>query len=339
MARYKRSEAREWAREKLVGVVNCTIPSFTGDLKRLNEKAIRHDVRLALEHGFMGSLAVSEVAISVAEYCDFIRIMTEEAAGRLVVTHHASWSNLEQNIEAIKGAEAAGAEFVLLSYPPNFYPESEQDIYDYTKAVCDSTNLAVMLFPMFLWGFSPRIHPADIPTSLIRRLIDDCPNVAAIKAEGGFPSIQYVIECNRLFGNEVVISMPIEGDLIPLSQLMPIQLSATSDHEFYGPMIPRIFRHLRAGEFEEATRLFWQLHPARKTKGNLAPQLHGGAFINRQAWKFQGWLQGYNGGPLRQPTQRIHDGQMVALRKGLIDAGLNPSMDPFRDFFIGRNPA
>ena len=54
---------------------------------------------------------------------------------------------------------------------------------------------------------------------------------------------------------------------------------------------------------------------------------------------FQGWLQGYNGGPLRMPTQRIHDHQMAALRKGLLDAGLAPSMDPFREFFIGRNPA
>ena len=78
--------------------------------------------------------------------------------------------------------------------------------------------------------------------------------------------------------------------------------------------------------------------PARKIKSGLAPALHGGAFINRQAWKFQGWLQGYNGGPLRQPTQRIHDQQMTALRKGLVDAGLEPSMDPFREFFIGRNP-
>lgn len=336
MASYKRSEAREWAREKLVGVVNCTIPSFSSDLERLNEAAIRHDTRLAIEHGFMGTLAVSEVSITLPEYLDFTRIIVEEAAGRLVVTHHASWNNLEQNIEAVKGAARAGAEFVLLSYPPNFYPESEQDIYDYTKAVCDQTDLAVMLFPMYLWGFSPRIHPSDIPTTLIRRLIDDCPNIAAIKAEGGFPSIQNVIECDRLFGKEVVISMPIEGELIPLSQIMPIQLSATSDHEYYGPMIPRIFDHLRNGEFDEATRLFWQLHPARKVKGGLAPVLHGGAFINRQAWKFQGWLQGYNGGPLRLPTQRIHDAQMFALRKGLIDAGLKPSMDPFREFFIGR---
>jgi 4-hydroxy-tetrahydrodipicolinate synthase len=204
--------------------------------------------------------------------------------------------------------------------------------------VCDATGLAVILFPMFLWGFSPRVHPADIPARLIRRLIDDCPNIAVIKAEGGFPSIQSVIECHRLFGEEVVISMPIEGDLIPLSQVMPIQLSATSDHEYYGPMIPRVMRLLRDGKYDEATEIYWQLHPARKIKAGLAPALHGGAFLNRQAWKFQGWLQGYNGGPLRQPTQRIHDAQMLALRKGLTDAGLKPSMDPFREFFTGRNP-
>ena len=61
------------------------------------------------------------------------------------------------------------------------------------------------------------------------------------------------------------------------------------------------FRHLRAGEYDEATEIYWQLQPARKAKQAVAAQLHGGAFINRQAWKFQAWLQGYNGGPLRQP--------------------------------------
>jgi 4-hydroxy-tetrahydrodipicolinate synthase len=339
MARYNRDEARDWGREHLTGVVNCTIPSFTGDLRAINEKAIRHDTRLAIEHGFAGTLGVSEVAITLPEYLDFLRLIKDEAGDRLILVHHASFSDLAQNIEAVRGAERAGAELVLLSYPPNFYPESEQDIYDYTKAVCDATSLAVMLFPMYLWCFSPRIHPSDIPVRLIRALIDDCPNIAAIKAEGGFPGIQGVIECQRHFGDEVVISLPIEADLIPLAQLMPIQLSATSDHEYYGPMIPRVFSLLRAGEFDDAAEIYWQLHPARKAKAALAPALHGGAFINRQAWKFQGWLQGYNGGPLRQPTQRIHDHQMTALRKGLTDAGLAPSMDPFREFFIGRNPA
>jgi 4-hydroxy-tetrahydrodipicolinate synthase len=339
MAQYIRTEARAWAREKLVGAVNCTIPSFTGDLHGINERAIRHDVALARQHGFLGTLGVSEVNITLPEYLDFLRIVRDEAGDDFVVVHHGSWSNLEQNIEAVRGAQEAGADLVLLSYPPNFYPESEEDVYAYTKAVCDATDLAVILFPMFLWGFSSRIHPSDIPVRLIRRLIDDCPNIAVIKAEGGFPGIQSVVECHRLFSDEVVISMPIEGELIPLAQVMPLQLSATSDHEYYGPMIPRVMELLRNGEYDGATEIYWQLHPARKAKAALAPALHGGAFINRQAWKFQGWLQGYNGGPLRQPTQRIHDAQMTALRKGLVDAGLEPSVDPFREFFVGRNPA
>ena len=188
-------------------------------------------------------------------------------------------------------------------------------------------------------GIQPAVHPADIPARLIRRLIDDCPNVAVIKAEGGFPGIQGAIECHRLFGRQVVISVPIEADLIPLSQIMPIQLSATSDHEYYGPMIPRVMSLLRNGKYGDATEIYWQLQLARKIKASLAPSLHGGALLNRQAWKFQGWLQGYNGGPLRQPTQRIHDAQMFALRKGLIDAGLEPAMDPFREFFVGRKLA
>jgi hypothetical protein len=41
--------------------------------------------------------------------------------------------------EAVTGAERAGGDLMLLSYPPNFYPESEQDIDDYAKAVCDAT--------------------------------------------------------------------------------------------------------------------------------------------------------------------------------------------------------
>lgn len=339
MANYTKNNARSWVREHLKGAINCTIPSFTNDLKKLNPEAIMHDVRLAKEHGFIGTLAVSEVSITLPEYIDFIKIMKAEAGDNFCITHHASWNNLEQNIEAVMMAEDAGADFVLLSYPPNFYPESEDEVYEYSKAVCEATNLAVMLFPMFLWGFSSRVHPSDIPVTVLRRLIDDCPNVAAIKAEGGFPSIQSVIECHRLFGEEVVISMPIEGELLPLGQIMPLQLSATSDHEYYGPIIPKAMKLLSEGKYDEVTALYWQLHPARKIKSGLAPQLNGGSFINRQAWKFQGWLQGYNGGPLRMPTQQIHDPQMMALRKGLIDAKLNPSMDPFREFFIGRNPA
>jgi 4-hydroxy-tetrahydrodipicolinate synthase len=194
MPAYRRAEARDWAREKLVGAVNCTIPSFTNDLTGLNERAIRHDVRLAKEHGFLGTLGVSEISITLPEYLDFLRIAKDEAGDDFYLVHHASWNDLAQNLEAVRGAEQAGADLVLLAYPPNFYPESEQEVYDYTKAVCDATDLGIILFPMTIWNFSTRIHPSDIATRLIRRLIDDIPNLAVIKAEGGFPNIQSAVE-------------------------------------------------------------------------------------------------------------------------------------------------
>src|SRR6185295_5306961 len=100
MATYTRVEARDWAREKLVGAINCTIPSFTNDLRGLNETAIRHDVRLAGEHGILG---VSEISITLPEYLEFLRIAKDEAGENFVVVHHASWNDLEQNLDAVRG--------------------------------------------------------------------------------------------------------------------------------------------------------------------------------------------------------------------------------------------
>lgn len=337
MALYTREETRAWTRNNMVGAVNCTTPTFSADMSTLNERAIRHDTALAKEHGFVGSLPIGEVNITNEEYIDFVQIMKEEGGKDFIVYHHACFDTLEDNIEMVRRAEQAGADYVLLTYPATFYPQSEDDIFEYTKAFCDATNLGVLLFPMAIWGFS-RIHPADISSSLIRRLLDACPNIGAIKAEGGHPSIMSVIECNRLFGEEVVISMPLEWDLIPLSQLFPIQLSATSDHEFWGPLIPKVMKLLAEGEYEQATEIYWQMHPARKIKNQMTASMSGAFMLNRMQWKFQSWLQGYNGGPLRGPTPRMHQNHMQTLLTAQKLSGLNPSEDPFHEFFIGRNP-
>ena len=232
MASYRKNEAREWAREQLRGCANVIIPSFTRDLKALNEQGIRHDVRQCLEHGFAGTLLVSEVAITLEEYRQFFEWANDESKGRLRLILHAAFNTLAENIEAAKIAEANGGELVLLSYPANFRPETLDDIYDYTKAFCDGTDLAILLFPVPLWGFG-RLHPSDIPSATIRRLIDNCPNVAAIKAEGGMPSIMGFVECHRLFGDEVVVTCPLEGDMIPLAQLVPMTFSRHQQYTLF----------------------------------------------------------------------------------------------------------
>jgi len=332
---YKRREAREWARERMVGVANVTIPTMTSDFRHLNEKAIRHDVELSITHGFIGSLACSEVAITLDQYGQFCEIMCDQSAGRLLVVHHAVFNTLEENIEAAALAEKAGAELVLLGYPPYFYPASHEEIYAYTKAFCDATNLAVMLFPIPTWGFS-RLHPADMPLPLLRRLIDDCPNVAAIKAEGGMPNFMAAVEVHRAFHEEVVISSPLEYEYTPLAQLMPIPFSGTNYSAYYGPWFPRIHKLIQAGDYDEATRIWYQLDPARKAF-NTVPMASNG-LINRMMWKYQAWLQGYNGGPVPHPTPRVYAHDMAILRRAQLAAHMEPTEEPDAAFFVGRNP-
>ncbi|MEH3106445.1 MAG: dihydrodipicolinate synthase family protein [Sphingomonas fennica] len=336
MASYSRTEARDWARERLLGVANVVIPTMTADFRGLNEKAIRHDVEKTIEHGFVGTLACSEVAITLSEYGDFVRIMADQAGSRAFVVHHAVFNTLEDNIEAAKLAEDAGAELVLLGYPPYFHPQSLEEAYAYTKAFCDATDLAVMLFPIPTWGFS-RLDPIDMPVALLRRLIDDCPNVAAIKAEGGAPHIMGQIEVHRAFHKEVVISLPMEHEYVPLAQLIDVPFCGTNYSAYFGPYLPEVFKLVQAGRFDEATAIFHRLDAARRAFGSV-PQA-GGGLINRMMWKYEGWLQGYNGGPLRHPTGRVYARDMAALRRGQEASGMNPTADADAAFFTGRVPA
>jgi 4-hydroxy-tetrahydrodipicolinate synthase len=122
------------------------------------------------------------VAITPEENAQFTAWARDTAGSGLGLFFHAAFGTLAENIQAVKLAEKAGADIVLLSYPPQFWPTTEQEIYDYTKQFCDATDLAVMLFPIPLWGFE-RVHPAGMSVEFVRRLLNDCPNIVAIKSE------------------------------------------------------------------------------------------------------------------------------------------------------------
>jgi 4-hydroxy-tetrahydrodipicolinate synthase len=338
MPHYKKHESRAWAREQLVGCSAVTIPSYSADLKRLNEAGIRHDIEHAVKLGYRYTLLCSEVAITPEENAQFTAWARDTAGGRLGLFFHAAFGTLAENIESVKLAEQAGADIVLLSYPPQFWPISEQEIHDYTKAFCDATELAVMLFPIPTWGFE-RVHPAGMSVDLVRRLLRDCPNIAAIKSEQGFPLPAGLCEMYHHFRDEVVISAPIEGDAIPLMSLMKLQFSGTSNTAWMSDYYPRAFELARRGQWEEAMALYWQVNPARNANGAAAQSYAGGTgVLNRTMWKYQDWLAGFNGGPLRAPSLRIPDRFMKTLRQSLVASGCEVTPDPDAAFLIGRHP-
>lgn len=338
MPAYQRKDAREWAREHLVGCSAVTIPSYSGDLKSLNERGIRHDIELVQKLGFTYTLLCSEVAITAQENAQFTAWARETGGDKLGLFFHAAFGTLSDNIEAVQLAEKAGADLVLLSYPSTFWPTSEKDIYDYTKAFCDATDLGVMLFPIPTWGFE-RVHPAGMSLPLVTRLLQDCPNIVAIKSEQGFPLPAGICEMYHHFRDQVVISCPIESDAIPLMSLMKLQFSGTSNTQWMGDYYPQAFELARTGRFEEAMEMYWKVNPARQanTAASAASAPAIGA-LNRTQWKYQDWLAGFNGGPLRAPSLRIPDRFMKSLRQGLAASGCEVTSDPDSAFIVGRHP-
>lgn len=339
MANYRKQDARAWAREHLTGCSAVTIPSYTADLKRLNEKGIRHDIALAIEYGYSYTLLCAEVAITPEENAQFTAWARDTAGPRMGLFFHAAFGTLQENIEAVKLAEKAGADIVLLSYPPQFWPTTEQEIYDYTKAFCDATDLAVMLFPIPLWGFE-RVNPAGMSVEFVRRILKDIPNIVAIKSEQGFPLVAGLCEMWHHFRGEVVISCPIEGDAIPMMNMMNLQFSGTSNTQWMQGYYPRAFNLAREGKWEEAMELYWKVHPARLANSAASASYAAGTgVLNRTQWKYQDWLAGFNGGPLRAPAMRCPDRIMKMLREGLRASGVTPTAEPDSQFMVGRHPA
>jgi 4-hydroxy-tetrahydrodipicolinate synthase len=331
-----KADLNAWAREKFQGVNNVTMPSFSQDLSKLNEGGIRHDIRRIIDLGFTGTLLVGEVNITLEEYIRFTEIAADESDGALNLIFHASFNTLEENIVAARLAHAAGARIALLSYPPCFYPTSMQDVFDYTKAFCDAVDLGVILFPMTHWGFE-RLHSASIPVDMLADLVDACPNVISIKAEGGFPSVAGFSHTWNRLAERVQVTMPIIQEAIALANLVPLQVIATSNTEYYGDTAPRMLELSRAGKVDEAMDLLWKIAPAWRANTNVAPVPHAHS-VNRAAWKYQAWLAGFNGGPLRTPATRLHAGEMGAFRKALVDSGLYVTEDTDDQYFIGRVP-
>lgn len=339
MSSYTRAGAREWAQENMKGICGCLLPTFTSDLKGINEKAIRHDISRAKELGMAGQLLVAECGTTLEELLHVTEIAVDEAAGDIQTVVHAVLPTLEDNIQLVQESEKLGADLVLISYPLTFYPSSEDEVFEYTRALAESTNLGVIIFAMHLWNFR-RFHPSHFSPDLIGRMIREIPNVVAVKNEVGGPGIGGIAQVFERYSKDVIVMDPIESNSPAWHANYGMQWMGTSNYEAFGPWVPRYFDLMREGKFEEAMEIYWKLHPVRESDAAVVGQaLAGTQMVPRYLWKYQGWLNGFNGGPLRAPQARINDSQMKQLRAGATAAGLDVFDTPDEQFLVGRNPS
>jgi dihydrodipicolinate synthase/N-acetylneuraminate lyase len=334
---YTRKEVKERARSSWHGMCNVTLPSFTNDFQGLNDRAIAHDVRLAAQMGFWGTLLASECGTTVDEYIHFLEVAADACPKGFRLVSHLSFTTLEETLRVADATEALGLEAGLLAYPPSLVPKSPADVVEWTGRVAEASDLALILFAVMTWGYRS-MDPAGFPHAALADMAE-LETAAAMKYEANPPGIVTgVADMLRRCGDKILVECPMEHTAPALIDWFGMQWMGTSGYEAFGDRVPRWFQMLHDGKWDEGMELYWSYQAAREAKGAWSATWGGSNLIHRVGWKYLGWLHGYNGGLLRMPQMRLHPGQMRMLRAGIEASGYEVPADD-SGFYEGRNPA
>jgi 4-hydroxy-tetrahydrodipicolinate synthase len=335
---FTKSEAKQWARTHFKGLENVVLPSFTPDLSELDEEGIRHDVRYNIEQGFFSVLcAIESCGMTFEEQKHFLEIAADEARGKILVSVPLLCDTIEQSIEMLHHAERVGCAHALLGYAATFHPESEEAIYRVTRKICDSTNLATVIYPSHTFDFG-KFHPSKFNPSLLSRMAD-IENVVAMKI-GIIDSPGFTAECFRLMGDKILVNHPDDSNWpITIPQYGQQWAGATNYDVYQSPDNPRLiecFNLFVNGEFDRAMALHWELTPARNLlREQTTSKIAGGGLRHTNLFKYDQWLVGGNGGIVRPPAAKLYEHEKASARAALRSIGITPR-EPDDEFYVGR---
>ncbi len=321
MMKYKKSEAKEWAKGFFRGLEATILPSFTPEELILDEVAIRHDVRELIKHGFFSAVTVNDAGTTKEEDKRFVQYCVDEAKGKIGIGLSLRYPTLKSNMEMAKYAQDIGCDTVFVSYPPNFHPKTMDEVFDYTLAICQATNLAVELFPSHKYDFP---FPGSFPPSLLNRMAE-IENVVAMKI--GVIDYAWMDECFRLFGDRLLISHPFDEAWPIFIRNYGMQWSGSAPWQIFqtpdDPREIRLFRLIQEDRMAEAMELYWKMNSLRSYFFNAMQSMIGRTGIyNYQMWKYMEGLVGMSGGEMRYPKVQFLERDKKTARKVMLAAGL-----------------
>lgn len=333
---------RIWARQHFRGYENILMPSFTPDLKHLDEEGIRLDVRQSIRHGFFSAFAVP-LALSREERRQFFRIAVDEAGEEILVSAVVIEPTKEMEHALLEDAAEAGLSHVLIHPFPTFRAETADALYAWYRDLIDRTELGVCLWATDGVQFR-NLHPSNVVLEVYDRLAD-LPNVIAIKLMTTLDLPVVYQLCERLHERLLIggVHLGIQPLLVrhygmQWSGAWTQEALQSPDH----PHVVQYLEHLLAGREEQAMEVYWRIKPAYGALFNLmAPMLPKGVHPFTHL-KYYQWCVGGNGGLLRlaeDPAERefpLRPAERDQMKAAYRLIGIEPSGDPDEAFVVGR---
>ena len=339
-AKVLRKDRKAWAKEHFKGFENVLMPSFTPDMKKLDEEGIRLDVRKSIEHGFFSTLCAC-IGLTDEETRQFLKIAVDEAKGKISVAfaqggNEADGSN---NLQLIKDAEQIGCQHMILSLPRT---GSAQELIKIGTEVSEATNMGIYLWQAQIHDFK-RFHKSRIPFEVYDALVE-LPNIVALKVGDPDPATMFQLferyNDKMLIGALMMNIMPfgIKAYGQQWSGAWTVEALQTPEKRY----ATDFFNLMMAGDYDKGMQLYWKyVEPAfgamMKVMGPLMPT-GGHPWEHLKIYQFLG---GGNGGRMRKDPHQPNLPKVTEKDLGFVQnvfrsLELNPAQGSLEAFLVGR---
>jgi 4-hydroxy-tetrahydrodipicolinate synthase len=163
------------------------------------------------------------LTISDAERSAFVKHTVNHVNGRMVVWVGTMNAYTPHAVRYSKEAEDLGADGLMI-IPPYYYTPTEDEIFEYYRAICDNQNLQIMLYN------NPFTSRVDMSAKLVGRLAKS------------FEQIRYIKEASQRIERIHDIIVESEGHMTPWAGqrvLESYKMGADGYVNPYGNYIPR----------------------------------------------------------------------------------------------------
>ena len=317
--KYKKSEAKEYARENFRGVWAATMTPFDDSLA-MDEAAYRRNLRHWAQTLKLGGLFVSGkqgefFSMSVAERMRSFELAVEEADGHCGIVSSCSDINLDVVLALARHSQNVGADYIVVHSPVlHFGADTDETIYEYYRYLSEQLDIGIAL-----WN-----HPdcGYVMSPELCARIAELPNIVAIKYSVERELYKRLTE---MAGDKIIVSTASEEEWLDnvielgwrlyLCSTPPFLLQTAVDQRING------YTQLAfEGKHAEARALRDSLNPARQafkqSRPKGKPQAHSKYWLE---------LLGQTGGPVRRPLLPLTEAEKQATREAFARSGLRLS--------------
>jgi len=312
--KYRRHDAKAYAREHLRGIWAATLTPFTADL-RLDEAGWRRNLRhwyraLGIAGLFVNGKQGEFYAMTVEERKRTAEFAVEEAGGGVMVS--CSDQSLDTVIELARHAQAIGADYIVVHTPLLYFGAHTPDtLLEYYRAIAEQIEIGIALWNQPDCGYLLE------PETCLR--IAELPNVVAIKYS--VPRETYA-RLTRMAGDKLIVSTSSEDEWLDnIVELgWQVYLCSTPPYLLQTAADRRMHEYTQLafqGQVDKARAVRDSLNPVRQALKSTRPP--GKAAAHQKYWQE---LLGQAGGPVRRPLLGLTEQEKAATRAAFEACGL-----------------